>query len=76
MERFKDLTGQKFNKWTVIEKATRTNEKKQVYWRVRCECGTIAIVRGDALRLGGSSGCSFCTNFGRGKKFNIIRRGA
>ena len=40
-----DLTGQKFNKLTVIEK-TDERKNRQVVWKCRCDCGNISYVVG------------------------------
>ncbi|MCK5604189.1 hypothetical protein KAR91_20040 [Candidatus Pacearchaeota archaeon] len=53
---FKDITGQKFGKWIVIEYA---GKKK---WLCRCECGEEYEVMGPDLRNGGSKQCRKCTS--------------
>lgn len=40
---FKDLSGRKFGKWTVIREAPRGNGR--IRWICRCECGTERAVR-------------------------------
>lgn len=55
MPSFIDLTGQKFNKWTVIERAE--NKNKAVCWLCECECGTRKIVRAQHLKSGNSKSC-------------------
>lgn len=54
-----DLTGQRFGRWTVIEKAKRDPSKKGfgVRWICRCDCGTIKEVQGQMLREGTSISC-------------------
>ena len=58
--KFKDLTGQKFGKLTVIERAedyiTPRNER-EVQWRCKCLCGRECIVRGHSLRNGHTTSC-------------------
>lgn len=54
-----DLTGQKFNRLTVIG---RDNTKpkghgKPVYWICQCDCGTIKSVKADHLRAGLIQSC-------------------
>ena len=45
MSRIKDLTGEKFNKLTVIKldyernKSQDTSKKKRIYWLCKCDCG-------------------------------------
>lgn len=55
----KDITGQSFSRWTVIERAgTRSHTKcKPAMWRVRCECGNESIRAGIDLRGGHTTGC-------------------
>lgn len=45
--KFVDLSGQKFNRLTVIEKAYVKN--KRTYWLCECECGNKTIVMGTNL---------------------------
>lgn len=73
----KEMAEQRFGKWQVLGRDENRHEPKgRVFWIVRCECGTIASVRGDQLRFGASTACCFCSNRGSGSKRNIIRRGA
>ena len=51
----KDLRGQKFGRWTVLYRTY--NKNKQVYWKVRCECGTEKAVYGQTLLNGQSKSC-------------------
>ena len=65
MGKFIDLTGQKINHWTVIRRAEnhiQPNGKSTVMWECQCDCErkTIAIVRGDTLKLGQSTQCIYC----------------
>lgn len=55
MGKFMDLTGLKFGRWTVIEKAEKLNN--QIAWLCECECGNKRIVRGQDLRTGKSKSC-------------------
>jgi len=54
-----DLTGQKFNSWTVLKKASN-NKWRQAMWHCRCDCGRESIVPGGNLRSGESKGCRSC----------------
>lgn len=51
-----DLTGQKFGRWTVIERA-KNNAFSNSTWLCRCECGKEAVVAGTKLRNGSSRSC-------------------
>lgn len=59
MAKFKDLTGCKFTKLTVIKLARK--EKKgnryRYYWQCRCECGNLKEVRTDCLTQGMVQSC-------------------
>lgn len=55
----KDLTGMKFNRWTVLRFDERRN--KNYYWMCECECGTIKSVNGCHLPRGASKSCG-CLN--------------
>jgi hypothetical protein len=54
-----DLSGQRFGRLTVLERAP--NNGRIVCWRVRCECGEGRVVRGASLRSGRSRSCG-CLN--------------
>jgi len=56
MSHLKDLTGQKFNRWTVIERA-ENDKRGQAQWKCICDCGTVSIVGGKDLRLNKSKSC-------------------
>lgn len=59
MAKIIDITGKKFGKLTVIEKAERPLEKKTkgAYWRCLCECGNTIVYRGVDLRAGVTNSC-------------------
>ena len=48
MSKLIDLTGQKFDKLTVIEKAP--SRARHVYWKCQCECGNIVEVSAESLK--------------------------
>jgi hypothetical protein len=52
MGKFVDLTGQRFGRLVVIEKAERTKNVKNTaqYWFCRCDCGKEKIICGTNLR--------------------------
>lgn len=71
----KDMTGQKFGKLTVIERAEDYINKdgtKHIRWLCHCDCGREAVVRGTALRYGSTTSCGVCTrsasNMGKGQR--------
>ena len=50
-----DISGQKFGRWTVLQKAP--SQYKSAYWKCRCECGKESSVQGRSLRRGASKSC-------------------
>ena len=50
----KDLTGLKFDRWTVLSIGPSGKNKRYL---CRCTCGKTRMVRGDVLRNGGSRSC-------------------
>ena len=56
-----ELTGQKFNKLTVI-KRVENDKWRATQWLCRCECGRESIVSSDTLRNGRSTSCRWCSN--------------
>lgn len=56
MSKLKDLIGQKFNRWTVMERSGKT-KLGEATWLCRCECGNFRIVPGSDLRKGKSKSC-------------------
>ncbi len=53
---FKDLTGMKFGKLTVIERAENPKSEK-VCWRCKCECGKETVVTRTNLTSGHTVSC-------------------
>ena len=51
-----DLTGQKFNRWTVIKLAPKAKNGSSM-WYCKCDCGTERIVNGYTLTSGKSKSC-------------------
>jgi len=56
MSRVKDLTGQKFNRLTVIKFAGR-NKWRSSMWECLCDCGNKSVVRGYDLTSGTIKSC-------------------
>lgn len=60
-----DLTGQKFNRLTVLYRDLEKYEKKisegktptNVYWVCQCDCGNITTVNGYSLKSGSTKSC-------------------
>ena len=64
MGKFKNLTGQKFGRLIVLERAE--NIGRYTAWKCQCECGEILIVRGNALTSGTTKSCG-CLNMEKRK---------
>lgn len=72
MQKVKDLTGQRFGRWRVLELAERrvSGNRIAVYWKCQCDCGTVKIIRGGNLKTGNSKSCG-CINAERNYTNNI-----
>jgi len=55
MSRVIELTGEKFGKLTVIERAG--TRRKRAMWKCECECGITTIVAGQDLKSGNTKSC-------------------
>ena len=53
---FIDLTGQRFSRLLVIERAG-SNDDRKAMWRCRCDCGNEHIAVGKGLRNGNTKSC-------------------
>lgn len=69
-----DLTGQRFGKLVVINKADKTNSAGHLFWNCICDCGNSHIVSGAILRSGKSKSCG-CdrVNDLTGKRFGKLK---
>ena len=67
---FKDITGEKYNRLTVIGYAGRGKENRAM-WKCRCDCGNTVVVSGKNLRNGNTHSCG-CYNIDRIKERNRI----
>lgn len=56
MNRFKDITGQKFGRLTALRVAPEKTSK-QFDWECACECGRHKIIKGSNLRRGLTKSC-------------------
>ena len=71
---FQDLTGMKFGRLTVLERAE--NKGGKTYWRCRCECGEEVTVYSHSLKSGATKSCG-CLGGGKlkdltGQKFGRL----
>ena len=67
-----DLKGQKFGKLTAIEKVGN-NEKGQVFWKCKCDCGNVHITLGSHLINGNTKSCGCIRSKGELKISQILR---
>ena len=74
---FKDLTGAKFGRFTVVGILdTEASDSKKVKWVCKCFCGRHATRSSRAVRNPKNSGdmCSFCQDLERLKKNDFKKR--
>lgn len=65
----KDMTGKVFGELVVIGMTNRTDAKGRAFWKCKCStCERTIEVRGDNLRLGNSTKCSYCRGNGRNSR--------
>lgn len=59
MGTFKDLSGQKFNRLTVIKRVPKPEHLKRncVYWLCKCDCGGETILATSEITKGGTKSC-------------------
>lgn len=60
MAKKKDLTNQKFGKWTILHEAEphiNNRGNKVRYWTAQCECGTVRDIQQGALLAGNTTSC-------------------
>jgi hypothetical protein len=58
MPKFMDLTGQRFTKLVVLERAP--NRGKNTYWKCLCDCGSEKEICAVSLRNGETNSCGKC----------------
>lgn len=57
MPRFIDLTGKRFGRLTVVERANKPGEGSSPTWLCKCDCGNTKIINGKSLRNGTTVSC-------------------
>lgn len=65
----KDISGQKFSRLTVIDRAEQ-GKHKRIVWNCVCDCGNRVVVAGTSLRVGATKSCG-CV--GREKSAEFLR---
>lgn len=56
MPKFKDETGKRYGRLTVLRKYP-VPDNPQAHWLCRCDCGQEFVTRGDNLRSGRTKSC-------------------
>jgi hypothetical protein len=74
MNRLIDLTGRTFGKWSVLGRAENRSKGTAAYWLCKCECGLLAPVHSNSLRVGRSLGCKKCDSTLRSGRPQLHRR--
>lgn len=72
MARYKDITGQIFNSWKVLNITDQRGADGSIMWQCEClQCGNHYIMNGSNLRNGHSKMCLTCHNRQKRKGKNI-----
>lgn len=61
MSRRRELTGQRFGRWTVIQ-YSHTSKRGRAFWECKCDCGAVKEVLSSDLTSGKSQSCK-CLNY-------------
>lgn len=77
---FKDITGQRFGRLVVVERAEQ-NQGRKAMWECVCDCGKQTVVRGTNLNSGHTTSCGCLSderiaklNFSHGKRRTRLYR--
>jgi len=57
MTKLNDLTGQRFGKLTVVQRAAANDKRNRARWLCVCDCGTKKVVAGCHLISGDTRSC-------------------
>ena len=73
MNKKADLTGKKFGRLLAIEKITKTDKNRNLFWMCECACGNVTKVRASSLRNGSVKSCG-CARYEdlKGKTFSRL----
>ena len=69
-QKYKDLVGIKYGRWTVLKLAHR-DKNLAIHWVCECECGNIKILRCDNLKSGDSRSCGCLIKETRKRKHGL-----
>jgi hypothetical protein len=65
--RLKDITGQRFGKLVVIERAK--NRGKETFWKCKCDCGNIKDINASKLKNGTTKSCGCLVKYSPNKHY-------
>lgn len=73
-----DMTGMRYGRLTVKDRAPTPNGETRAYWRCECDCGNQTVVTGKSLRNGGTKSCGclaeeWARSMGSNPEFVAIR---
>ena len=71
-KRYKDLTGKKFGKWTVLKELNERYSNGHLLWLCQCECGAIRKIDRSSLIGGNSKSCGCDQHNRRNKPSNNL----
>jgi hypothetical protein len=66
-----NLVSQRFGKWTVLELAGQRGSAR--FWRCRCDCGTVKVIRREILLHGTRGACDRCANLAKPSYQKVAR---
>ena len=68
-----DLTGQRFEKWLVINRSIPNGKDGDALWNCQCDCGTVRPVNGNSLKRGETKSCGCIIGHGDSLPKNTSR---
>lgn len=67
-----DLTNQRFDRLTVLERDLSRKNEGKIYWICKCDCGNLCSVSSSALRTGLTRSCGCLKSLGEEKIIKIL----
>lgn len=67
-----DIIGQKFGRLRILEVITKKEDKNRKYYKCKCECGNVVIIRADSLKSGKTQSCG-CLQKEKVTKHNLYK---
>lgn len=62
MPKLCDISGKRFNRWTVLSRAEENDRFGKPMWVCQCDCGNIRTISGASLKSGNSKSCGCLKN--------------